>query len=176
MAMVIQPPIANPPLLPGVSDLSTLMRAIVDRPSDTRKFLDEWNGYLKRYEEVVASYGGAARIAALQAENESKAEQLSQSIAAADQALTSANAEAGRLVATARAGIAKRKAAQDELEEAFNNSRLEAEASHAEAEAALARTAAEIQEKTVKLDARLAEITEREKAVNLQLEKMRAAG
>ena len=176
MQMVLQPAPANPPLLPGAADLNTLMRAILDRPTDVRKFLAEWDEYLKRYETMIEGYGGLVKINTLIAENE----RLSASAAEAEKIALShieqAKQEAEKIL---REGHADVDAARASLTARQNTLREEIAAGDkriAEMSDNLKKLTNEAETALREADLKLAAAVQREAAVNAQLEKLRNAG
>ena len=176
MQMVLQPAPANPPLLPGAADAMTLLRAVVDRPEDVRKFLSEWDEYLKRYEAMIEGYGGLVRINALIAEHERLADAATDAERVALAHIDQAKHEAGKImqeghadVDSARAALAVKQAALKERL-ASENKRI------AQIESELQRLTSEATAKAREAEETLAATQARESAVNAQLEKMRAAG
>lgn len=174
--MVLQPAPANPPLLAGAVDATTLLRAIVDRPEDVRKFLASWDEYLKRYEAMIEGYGGLVKVNQLIAEHERLVDLAAKSEAAAKAAVEQARAEAGKIlqdghadVDAARAGLAEKQAALKE-KTAAEDKRLRG------MESALKAQSLELEKKMQAADATLASAAAREAAVNAQLEKLRSAG
>ena len=176
MQMVLQPAPANPPLLPGAADATTLLRAIVDRPEDVRKFLLEWDEYLKRYESMIAGYGGLVKINALIAENERLAAIAADAERVAVSHIEQAKQEAEKIlreghadVDSARAALATKQAALKE-HLASENKRI------AQMEADLKKLTSDATAKTREAEETLTAAQDREKAVNAQLEKLRNAG
>lgn len=174
--MILKPAPANPPVLPGVTDMMTLYRALVERPDVVKSFLAEWESYLKRYEEVIASYGGAAKIASLQASLEQQENEAKKRSAEAAEELVRAKRMGAEIAAKAeaeanavRVGLSQRDQelndraqVQDDKERAFTRMIAEREAACAKTEASLA-----VRENAV---------AAREAAVSQRIEKMTAAG
>ena len=176
MQMVLQPAPANPPLLPGAADLNTLMRAILDRPKDVRKFLAEWDEYLKRYEAVIEGYGGAVKINALIAENERLAASAADAERVALSHIEQAKQEAEKIL---REGHADVDAARASLTARQNTLREEIAAGDrriAEMSANLKKLTNEAEAALQEANQKLAVAVQREAAVNAQLEKLRNAG
>ena len=176
MQMVLQPAPANPPLLPGAADATTLLRAIVDRPEDVRKFLLEWDEYLKRYEAMIAGYGGLVKINALIAENERLAAAAADAERVATSHIEQAKQEAEKIlreghadVDAARASLATKQAALKELL-ASENKRI------TQMDAELKKLTSEAAAKVREAEEALAVAHARETLVNAQLEKLRNAG
>lgn len=176
MQMVLQPAPANPPLLPGAADLNTLMRAILDRPKDVRKFLAEWDEYLKRYETMIEGYGGLVKINTLIAENERLAASAAEAEKIALSHIEQARQEAEKIL---REGHSDVDAARASLTARQNTLREEIAAGDkriAEMSANLKKLTNEAETALQEADLKLAAAVQREAAVNAQLEKLRNAG
>lgn len=176
MQMVLQPAPANPPLLAGAADAASLFRAIVDRPEDVRKFLAEWDEYLKRYEAMIEGYGGLVKINQLIAEHERLVDLAVKAEAQAKDSIERARTEAEKIlqeghadVDAARAGLAEKQAALKE-KTAAEDKRLR------DQESVLKTQSLELEKKMLAAEAALASAVGREAAVNAQLEKLRNAG
>lgn len=176
MQMVLQPAPANPPLLPGAADATTLLRAIVDRPEDVRKFLLAWDEYLKRYEDMITGYGGLVKINALIAENERLAASAAQSEVAAKEALEQAQLQAGKILRDGHADVDNARAEVLAKQAAFKTRIVAEDKRQSAMEADLKKLTDEIAIKELAADEKLASALSRETAVNTQLEKLRNAG
>jgi len=179
MPQVILPPKGPTPVLPGVSEMSTLLTAIVDRPKDVRKFLDEWNEYVKRHEEILQKWGSLQKIEKIQsdaekalAEAEAKGVQADRVLMEYHDKISAAKTEAEAIVNRAKA------AASGVMDDAkAEKTRLR------DWEAALGKRNAEldvredaIAARETECEARELNITDQEDALAAKVQKLREAG
>jgi len=153
----MQPP-PTPPRLPGVTEMTSLMAAIIDRPKEVREFLNKYDEVNATYEEMTRKYGSLQKIQKLQTDTEEQAAKVDEALVDAQAALKKAGTDAKAIVADAHAELANKRSAQQKMDADLTARSDELAEAEAEFKKSSEQTARSQEDLGNQLEARAAEL------------------